>query len=113
MSRKLASLFAAIAIGLVWVAPASAEQGIRISHVAVSYGDLDLTRAEGVKALTYRLKSAVNQVCGSAATSASLTIRRKITACREHAMNNAVAEINAPLLTALYGADEAAQFARR
>jgi UrcA family protein len=112
MSRKLASIFTAVAIAAAAIAPASAEQRVQINTVAVSYADLDLTRAEGVKTLTLRLKGAVDQVCGRSATSASMTIRRKVQACREKAMDVAVAEINAPLLTAMHEAGESARFAR-
>ncbi len=110
MSRKYAALFAAIAIAAT--APASAEQRVRINKVAVPYGDLDLTRVEGVKTLTFRLNRAVDQVCGRGATSASMSIRRQVQACREQAIDVAVASINAPLLTALYEGGEGSRFAR-
>ena len=103
MSRTIASLAAAIAIGAGCLAPASADTPDRIS-TPVSYGDLDLTRVEGIKTLTIRLTKAIDAVCGRPHDTASQTIARKIRACRTEAMENAVASINAPLLTALHQA---------
>lgn len=113
MSRKFASLFAAIAIAAASIAPASAEQGSRTIQVAVSYADLDLTSAVGVKALSSRIKRAADVACGRSRGSASLTIRRAIEACRAEAISSAVASIDAPILNVLYNPEKLTRLASR
>lgn len=113
MSRKFASFVAAFAIAAVSAAPALAEPVSRTTSIAVSYADLDLSRAEGVQTLSHRLKSAIDQVCGKPHDTASQTVARKIRACRATAMDQAVAAIDAPLLTALRASGEGRRIASR
>lgn len=102
MSRKLVSILAAITVATASLGAASAEPADRSVTVAVSYADLDLSNVEGVKTLSFRLKRAIDQACGRPHDSASQTLRNKIRTCRVNAMENAVAAINAPLLTAMH-----------
>lgn len=111
MSRKLVSVFTAIAISAAVIAPASAQTVTQSARV--SYADLDLSRSEGVKTLTYRLRTAVDQVCGRAGGSASLTINRHIKTCRDEAMTRAVASMNSVLLAGSQTTDESFQIAVR
>jgi UrcA family protein len=102
MSRKLASLFAALAVAVAISAPASADVHGRKITQRIAYGDLDLSQPAGVKTLTYRMNVAVDRICGRTSDSASLHIRREIKACRAMATADIVAVIDAPLLTAKY-----------
>ena len=111
MTRMFASLFVAVAIAAASTGAANAESTYKISSVAVSYADLDLTRVEGVKTLSSRLGRAVDKVCGRKSDTASMTMRRKIATCRTESMNRAVAAIDAPLLTAFYQGSEGTRFA--
>jgi UrcA family protein len=109
MSRTFTSLFAAAAL-FASIPAASAGPVTQTSSVAVSYADLDLTRAEGAKAMSGRIERAADRVCGTP-VKAPLVLRRSIMACRKQAIATAVASIDAPLLTALYEGSEGTRFA--
>lgn len=107
MSRKFAPLFAAVVVAASAIGPATAQQANRSAtepgalSIPVAYGDIDLTHAAGVAEMSVRIEKALKAVCGSSRQSAN-AVRVMITKCRTKALTNAIAEINAPLLTALY-----------
>lgn len=118
MSRKFASLFAAVAIAVASVGPAAAQDATRsltepgALSIPVAYGDLDLTRPEGVKVMTVRIERALKAVCGNSRHSAN-AIRVMIAKCRTKALSDAIADINEPLLTAYYNPAAVTQLASR
>ena len=71
--------------------------------VTVSYADLDMTRAEGVKVFYRRLKNAANQVCGVHVGDLEMleviTVKNK---CVKSAMAEAVKSVHNDQLDALY-----------
>ena len=71
--------------------------------VTVSYGDLDITRAEGVKVLYRRLKNAANEVCGVHVGDREIlgviTVKNK---CVKSAIADAVKSIHNDQLDALH-----------
>lgn len=101
MSRKSVSLFAAAAVAAALMAPAAAAQSAEPRSITVYYGDLDLSRAEGVNTLTGRLDRALDKVCGSTREYAT-SMRIMIARCRTTALTNAIADIDMPLLTEVY-----------
>ena len=111
MFRKLSSAFIVLAIAAAAIAPASAGPGKDTSSMRVSYADLDLSRIEGIHTLIARIERALNQTCGRAEVSASLSVRRSIWACQKQGMDAAVASIDAPLLTAVYTDSDGTQMA--
>lgn len=118
MSAKFASLFAAAALAFASIDPAVAQDAYRsvtepgALSIPVAYGDLDLTRVEGVKVMTVRIEKALKAVCGNSRHSAN-AIRVMITKCRTKALTEAVATINEPLLTAYYNRDAVTLLASR
>jgi UrcA family protein len=72
-----------------------------IAAVAVSYAELDLSKAAGAEVLYDRLQRAAAKVCGVNARTTSLyyvaTAAEK-KACYQDALSRAVAQIDAPLL---------------
>jgi UrcA family protein len=102
MSRKIASLLAAALVIAVSTGSASAERNLRKTSEEVFYGDLDLSSVAGVKTLKIRLNSAIDRVCGKPFDTASFTNRRLTRSCRETALNESLASINVPALTATY-----------
>ncbi len=118
MSRKFASLFVAVAIAAASVGPAFAQEAYKSKaepgalSIRVAYTDLDLTRAEDVKRMSIRIDMALKAVCGSTRGSAT-AVRTMITKCRTKALTNAIADINEPLLTALYSPDKVMTLASR
>ncbi len=101
MSRKSVSLFAAAAIAAALMAPAAAAQTAEPRSITVYYGDLNLSRADGINTLTGRLDRALDKVCGSTRDYAN-SMRIMITRCRTKALTDAIAEIDTPLLTEIY-----------
>lgn len=118
MFRKLATLLAAVAIAATSLGPAAAQEATRsltepgALSIPVAYGDLDLSRVEGVKVMTVRIEKALKAVCGNSRHSAN-AIRLMISKCRKKALTDAVATINAPLLTAHYGPEAVTLLASR
>lgn len=118
MSRKFTSLLAAVAIVAASIGPAAAQQATPSANepgalsIPVAYSDLDLTRAGDVTIMTKRIEKALKAVCGSSRHSAN-AMRVMITKCRAKALTNAIAEIDAPLLTAMYLPKKATLLASR
>jgi UrcA family protein len=77
-------------------APASGQSTIRwpVSY-PVGYSDLDVSKMKGAKTLYLRIRYAAETLCESAATWG----KREGEACVNKAVNDAVARVNAPLLT--------------
>jgi UrcA family protein len=61
----------------------------------VGYGDLDVATAKGAKILYLRIRYAAETLCENAATWG----KKEGQACVNKAVNDAVARVNAPLLT--------------
>jgi UrcA family protein len=57
--------------------------------VAVSYGDLDLTRASGREVLEHRIAGAVDKVCAGRPSSVDLTMLHYYEKCRSEAFAGA------------------------
>jgi UrcA family protein len=74
------------------------DNGVR--QVKVSYAELDLSKQAGAQALYGRIKQAARTVCGSNDSMPWNQIDTN--RCIKTAVNDAVAKVNAPLLTALH-----------
>jgi UrcA family protein len=99
--QLLVSGLAAVVLGLGSVSSfASTSNGAEPS-MKVSYGELDLSKPAGAQALYKRIRNAAYIVCGGneGPIAAVYTTR---TRCFRTAVNEAVAKVNAPLLTALH-----------
>lgn len=69
----------------------------------VHFSDLDLTRAEGARALLDRLQHAASVVCSQAAGAGDLNRISLYEDCIKDSMDRAVADVHVPLVSALYG----------
>ena len=69
-------------------------------HVAVYYGDLDLSGAAGSKALYSRLAHAAELVCGPGVDNGELRGRSRRSLCISAAIENAVRQVNWPAVPA-------------
>lgn len=78
----------------------------------VDYRDLDLSRSTDAARLYSRLKYASQQVCGVVETR-DLRARRQRDTCYVQALNQAVARVNQPTLTALHAAEPRIRVARK
>jgi UrcA family protein len=68
--------------------------------IRVGYGDLDLSTQQGVASLYNRIRGAAHQVCGY--EGASFEDKAIWKSCFTGAIDNAVATVNNPRLTALH-----------
>src|SRR5215831_14124185 len=96
LSRQARLLARAVILGLGVIAtlPAQASEERR---VIVQYGDLNLSRPEGVQVLYQRIQRAANQVCVTF-DSRFLENHALFDSCRRGAVENAVAQVASPEL---------------
>ena len=94
---------AAAATMLVSLVLAAEPSEFAVPKLAVEYGDLDITSAQGVQALHRRLAYAAERVCPR---SNGLNLHDKAVAreCRKQALDRAVRAIGSPELAALHAA---------
>jgi len=81
-----------------------------IDFLDVIYGDLNLTNAAGAKVLYSRIKFAATRVCGGLPDIREMRERRNFKACQQAATNDAVRQVNAPLVTALFIEDHEVKY---
>jgi UrcA family protein len=75
--------------------PTAASTTSRSVTYRVGYEDLDVTKLKGAKTLYLRIRNAAETLCASAATWG----KKEGDACVQKAVNDAVARVDAPLLT--------------
>jgi len=68
----------------------------------VSYADLNIDSAAGVKVLYSRLRSAARRVCAPFDDGQQRAINFHFRACYKNALDSAVAQVNKPILTAMH-----------
>lgn len=90
--RPLAALAAAAvtAAAIALTTPVHAAQPAEDS-VAVSYGDLDLSTADGSARFERRVRNAARSLCGSAQLQ-PINMARQVSACQQSAIANAKAD---------------------
>ena len=77
--------------------------GAQDTHTArVRYGDLNASTESGAEQLYGRLSFAAHEVCSDVTAPSYLTLNRAYQDCRRQALENAVAHLDQPKLTALY-----------
>ena len=83
--------------GIALARPAAAAEATSASTVsyAVRYSDLDVSKMPGAKILYLRIRNAAETLCESAASWG----KKEGEACVNKAVNDAVARVDAPLLT--------------
>jgi UrcA family protein len=95
-----------LTLAATFLAPMSVQaQGVRDNQVQVSvyYGDLDLSHQAGAQKLIDRLEAAASKVCGGMPDIRDLTRFQMYRACSKQALDNAVASVDQPVVSALYG----------
>jgi UrcA family protein len=99
-----AAMLAALAVSPVNTA-AAADGTLKWTRV-VRYADLDLSREAGAETLYARLVAAARRVCEPDVFATHATVGKPH--CMEHALDAAVASVNAPTLTELFQQKQAA-----
>ena len=76
-------------------------------HVAVTYSDLNLARLADAETMLGRLERAARRACGRGVVDSAVPVveHRLRRECARDATSRAVAELDAPLVTALYGVE--------
>jgi UrcA family protein len=102
MTRSIAAIIIGLAMtSVAHSAAPAADKGF--NQVKVEYSDLDLEKEAGAATLLRRLSRAAKNVCGAAHLDVSnFHQKRERVACRMTALQNAVADVNHPIVTALY-----------
>lgn len=99
------------AAALTWAALTAAAPAIAsnvsggVPSLDVTFSDLNLANRAGAEALLRRIRAAASQVCGgeqSSVTGRDLRAARDFRSCVRTAVENAVRQVNAPLVIALY-----------
>jgi len=95
------SLTAAVVCSLTSFANAQAGPNGDVPKITVSLADLDVSKPAGANVLYGRIRGAARAVCGLY-DSRLLVMIALSRACYRSAVDNAVAQINQPLLTAVH-----------
>jgi UrcA family protein len=91
------------ALGTVLSTSVQAEE---VPTKTVRFKDLDITTSDGAKALYSRIRAAARDVC-ELSTGTDPILRPAIKGCIEKAVDKAVKDVNAPMLTQLrYGSTD-------
>lgn len=110
--QKLSLVILSIVLLVPGISQAASNQQVSMNSVVVSYADLDLSRDQNVVALYQRLQNAANKVCGASENrvGARITARkleRAAEVCAASALEQAIANIDNPRLTALHSQSQA------
>jgi UrcA family protein len=98
-----AGITAAFALSTCLIAhTAAAKDNGDLVEVTVSYADLDLSKPAGAQALYKRIRRAARQVCTPRVVISPIHAGPRFRTCYDEAMANAIAQVNRPVLTALY-----------
>ncbi len=90
--------------------PSAAGARIAIDFLDVTYGDLNLSNRTGAETLYSRIKFAATRVCGGLPDIREMQERRNFKTCLKTATNDAVQQVDAPLLTALFIEDKKIEY---
>jgi UrcA family protein len=82
-------------------AGAASAAEIMVTHITVSYGDLDLTTPTGAQTLYIRIQHAAGEVCDHQELNYTY-LERAERLCRQTTIAHAVTDVHSPQLTALY-----------
>lgn len=98
-----AGIAAAVALCSCLIANGAAAGQSQQVSVTVSFADLDLSKPAGAQTLYKRIRAAARRVCGPVDT--HVAVRRWSGECFETAIDDAVAKVDRPSLTALHKED--------
>jgi UrcA family protein len=102
--RSIVTSLSCVLLGMALHAP-TAFAGLSDDppSIKVSYNELDLSKQAGAQKLYQRIKRAANTVCEESFSSMGpLRSVRHQRECEQKAIDNAVADVNRPLLSALW-----------
>ncbi|HZF28060.1 MAG TPA: UrcA family protein [Gammaproteobacteria bacterium] len=106
MKTSIAMLVLLVSAGvgapaMATVSTRAGDQG-QTQKVLVRYGDLNVNTAAGAEQLYHRISLAAHEVCTDVGLPSYLTLHHIYQQCRQTAVEQAVATVDRPKLTALY-----------
>jgi UrcA family protein len=102
LTRSIRTLVIGLALTAV-AHSAAAEQQTAVRQIEVRFGDLNLNKEAGAATLLNRLSMAARNVCDASPLGYSnLNPRNSPFACRKATMQKAVADVNHPMVTAMF-----------
>ena len=102
ISRMWLSLAVSVAVGGVAQAAQPLAADPDAPAVMVRTSDLDLSRTADARVLLGRVRQAADDVCGGAPSLGDLAAQGAYRVCMRATMDNAIAKLHAPVVTALY-----------
>jgi len=93
----ISCVISAAALGTVLSTSVEAED---VPSKTVRFSDLDITKSDGAKVLYSRILAAARDVC-ALSTGSDPILRPAVKGCIDKAVDKAVKDVNAPLLTQL------------
>lgn len=100
---KLSAAAIALLASSAFIAAAQANDSFRTTtNIDVFYGDLNLDHPAGAEKMMHRINRAAVRACGGTPDSRDLRERHAFRQCVTTATANAVRQLNAPLVTALF-----------
>jgi UrcA family protein len=104
LTMKILFAIVAMAVSTALFVGATPVQAASITRQAVvNYSDLNLSREAGARELIRRLEAAAWRACGGAPIFGDYRAWAAHHACTKNAMNDAVANVDQPLVDSLYG----------
>lgn len=88
-------------------AGSASAQPVQTYSASVTYSDLNLSSRDGARAMYQRIKSTARKLCGGEPTIGDLGGHASWRACVDSAVDNAVARLDAPMVTAFNGGQSA------
>jgi len=98
---KVFALAVGVTLGLGAAQAGQAATGHE--QTSVQFGDLDLHSQAGAERVIARLQAGADKVCGERPGLRDVARSGEYRQCVRHAMGDAVAQLNSPLVSALYG----------
>ena len=102
ISKLLA--FSALFFSLASQSAMASDAELILRHIPVPYGDLDLKGEQGVQSMLQRLQHATVKACGGwpSYNPAMPQVKASFKTCRAEALQEAVATLDQPAVTAAY-----------
>ena len=106
MKRYLKSPLIGLAIAYTLYGVVAAADSATTQHRSVAFRDLNLQSREGAATLYKRIERATDSMCalswGIKALGGSSTLASQVRDCQMQAIERAVTQVNAPMLTAVF-----------
>ena len=98
-------VFSIAALLAATVALPAVAQEVQYRSRVVTYGDLNLDNQHGARTMVRRIENASREVCGDRSGPRPINENGSVHACRVDSSENAIADLDHPMVTAEYYGD--------